>query len=511
MVINGLRNVLKRLNPVSRSDEAEDELQTDGLPPSMLGQIPTPALNARALARSAGHTGDRYPKEASPFIAWPAKNGDGMLHRIVWDYIAARRSHKLKGKELAELQGRKLRSLVDHAYRTVPFYHDAFARRNITPDQIRSAEQLRLLPVLTRQDIQDNYPDRMLASGKSTAGTVIRHTSGTIGRPLEVVWDNEDCDRNTARHLVMAQSLGLSLLDKTVDIMYLGPEKPEPSTTPEMSRLRKILVGPITTPMIFTLRSRKTGFRRSVLEVEKELLKLRPTAIYSRPSYLRRLGSQLDREGKKLQVGKILAGGEYLSSSVRKELEGYFDSEVFNGLGAQELGTLGAECSEHRGIHLFSDHFAFELLRDGEPASAGEAAELVVTSLHNRTMPLIRYKLGDVVVPESGVDCACGLGLPRLREIRGRLDDGLELPDGTRIPVGPVVDYIESLGLRDYQLVQTGKGSVLVKLVQEQDTKQTVQTLFSYLRSLFGNDVQIRLEEWKEDDIPPKYRPVMRL
>jgi phenylacetate-CoA ligase len=368
----------------------------------------------KASSSEAVLPGNHYTKEASQSTAWPARDGDKMLHRIVWDYLTVRRSHRLRGRELAELQGWKLRSLVHHAYRTVPFYHDAFVKRAITPDRIRSAEQLRLLPVLTRQDIQDNYPHRMLSSRRSTAGTVIRHTSGTIGRPLEIAWDKEDCDRNTARHLVMAQSLGLSFLDKTVDILYLGPEKPEPSKTPEMSRLRKILIGPIATPMIFTLRSRKTGFRRSVLEVEKELLSLRPAAIYSRPSYMRRLGSHLDREGKKLRVGKILAGGEYLSNSVRKELEGYFDSEVFNGLGAQELGTLGVECREHCGIHLFSDHFAFEFLSDGEPASAGEAAELVITSLYNKTMPLIGYKLGTslcrnrvLIAPAASVFQSC--------------------------------------------------------------------------------------------------------
>jgi len=455
--------------------------------------------------------GDRYSKEASPSIACPARDGDEMLHRIIWNYLAARKSHRLRRSELAELQGRKLRSLAHHACRTVPFYHDAFAEHNVTPDQIKNVEQLRLLPILTRQDIQDNYPDRMLASGRSTDGTIIRRTSGTTGRPLEIVWDNEYCDAIAALRMVIVQSLGLSLLDKTVEIQYYGPEETGLGAKPRGSRLRKILAGPVMTSTLSTLRSKKTGFHRSILEVEKELSRFRPAAINCRPSYLRRLGLHLDREGKKLQVRRILAGGEYLSSSVREELEGFFDSEVFNALGSQELGALGMECGEHSGIHLFSDYFAFEFLRDGEPASAGEAAELIVTSLHNKMMPLIRYRLGDVVVPESNVDCACGLGLPKLREVRGRPDDGLELPDGTRIPTGPVVDYIESLGLRDYQLIQTGKDSVLVKLVQEQDTKQTVQKLVSYVQSLFGDGVQIKLEDWKEDDIPPKYRPVMRL
>lgn len=441
-----------------------------------------------------------------------------MLYRILWEYFAARRSRRLKKEELAELQNKKLRRIVRHAYYNVPFYHDAFAQRNVDPDRIRGVEHLRLLPLLTRQLIEKNYPDRMLASGRSLGGTLIRHTSGTTGRPLEIVWDNEYCDRTAAKLMVQTQSRGVSILDRAVEVEYWGPE--EEGISPNSGRgrlreraqrLRKILVGPITTPTLFTLRSRKMGFHRSIIEIEKELLRFRPVAINCRPSYLRRLGHHLEGEGRRLQIRKIVAVGEYLSSSVRSELERLFDSEVFNAFGSQELGPLGSECREHSGIHLHSDYFAFEFLKDGEQASAGEAADLVVTSLYNKKMPLIRYRLGDVVVPESDEICACGLSLPRLREIRGRPDDGLESPDGALIPIGPVVDYIESLGLRDYQLLQTGKASFLVKLIQEQNTGQAAQKLASYLQSLFGDDAQVKLEEWKEDDIPPKYRPVMRL
>jgi phenylacetate-CoA ligase len=433
-----------------------------------------------------------------------------VLHRIVWNYLDTLRSHRLGKRELAELQSRRLRTIVRHAYQTVPFYHDMVSRRGVRPDQIEGPERLRLLPALTRQDIQDNYPGRILATGTSTRGTIIRHTSGTTGEPLTVVWDNEYCDMISATRMVIVHILGVSLLDKTVEILYYGPESGMPRARPAGSRVRKVLAGPFLPPTLFTLRSRKMGFHRSIAELEDELAGFRPVAINTRPSYLRRLGLLLNEHGKTLQVRKTLVGGEFVSGSMRKELEDLFDSEVFTALGAQELGALGMECSEHSGMHLFADHFVFEFLRDGEPASAGEDAELIVTSLHNKTMPLIRYKLGDVVVPEPDTNCACGLNLPKLREVKGRPEDGLELPDGTRIPAGPVLDYIESLGLRDYQLVQTGKDSIIVKLLPNQDTRQTEQRLVSYLRSLFGDDVQIRLEEWKGDDIPPKYRPALR-
>jgi len=413
-------------------------------------------------------------------------------------------------KGLEELQNKRIRRIVDHAYRNVPYYHDAFSARRITPETIDGVKQLGRLPTLTRQMIEENYPSRLLAPGVSAERVVVRRTSGTTGRPMEIVWDSEYCDMMAASRLMIMRSIGSSVFDRAVEIMYAGPLGAGPRRMNSRSRLRRILIGPISTPTLLTLRSKKLAFHESILEVEEALREFRPAAANSRPSYLRRLGVHLQSEGRSLQISKLVTGGEYLSDSVRKDLEGLFSSEVFDALGAQEFGALGMECSEHAGIHLFSDCFAFEFLKDGESASAGESAELVVTSLFNESMPLIRYRLGDTVVPEPEEECACGLSLPKLREISGRPDDGLQLPGGTRVPVGPVVDRIEEMGFRDYQLLQTGEKAVTVKLVEKQIGDEWTRRLLSYVRSVLGEDVQIKLEQWKEDEIPPKYRPVLR-
>ena len=433
-----------------------------------------------------------------------------MLHRILLNYLTIRRERNRSRRDLKQFQNKMLRRIVGHAYYNVPYYNAAYKQRQITPDQITSTEKLPLLPILTRGLVEANYPDGMLAQGSLTAATIIRRTTGTTGRALEIVWDSEYCDMMAASKLLLAQAMGTSLFDRTVEVLYAGPLETERTNQNKRSRLRRLLVGPTTTPRLLTFRSKKVAFRKSILEIEEQLRDYHPAAINSRPAYLRRLGVNLKECGRSLQFDKILAGGEVLSTSVRRDLEAFFDSEVFDALGSQELGALGVECREHNGIHLFSDCYAFEFIKDGETASAGEAADLVVTSLYNRAMPLIRYKLGDVVVPERDEECACGLSLPKLREISGRPDDGLQLPGGTQVPVGPVVDRIEEMGFRDYQVLQTGEQAVTVKLVEKQIGDEWTRRLLLYLRSVLGEDVQIKVEQWKEDDIPPKYRPVLR-
>ncbi|MDA4127873.1 MAG: hypothetical protein OK422_00175 [Thaumarchaeota archaeon] len=118
----------------------------------------------------------------------------------------------------------------------------------------------------------------------------------------------------------------------------------------------------------------------------------------------------------------------------RRDLHELFRTEIFVHYGTAELGGVGFECPEHSGFHIISDFFICEVLRDGEAASPGETGELVFTSLENEAMPLIRYDIGDVAVPEQDARCGCGSSFPRLRTIYGRRSEGLLLPDGTRIP-----------------------------------------------------------------------------
>ena len=448
-----------------------------------------------------------------------------MLPRIIWNYALARRSHSYSKQGLKDLQYRKLRRLLTHAYSNVELYRRRFDDAGVTPSDIKGLDDLRRLPVLTRKDIFSVFPDGILAKNRDSRNVIVRHTSGTTGRPLEVYWDNSYCDVVTALRLLNVWSIGAPHWSKTVDIIYVGRPSPVTADTPtggknptRLRRFRKLLVGPMITPTLLTPRAKIIGFKGNISEVAEPLMKFKPGAVQARPSYLRRLGHMLEEEDqgrKKIQIDKLVTGGEFLSKRTREDLHGLFDAEVFNGYGTQEFGPLAMECREHAGMHMNSDYFIIEFVKDNEPVSYGEAGDVLITSLHNELMPMIRYKIGDIAIPEEDEKdhgCECGLHLPRIKELQGRLDDGLVSQDLQRVPTSLVVDYLESeLGLRDYQMIQLDMKKIRMKVkespaLQSRDLENSIS---KFLKALLGEECMVEIEVWRDADIPPKYRPVI--
>ena len=150
------------------------------------------------------------------------------------------------------------------------------------------------------------------------------------------------------------------------------------------------------------------------------LARLRPTVVVTVPSVLDRLSPALGAA----EHGEVLAGlravvyaGEPLSSTTRAFLQEELGVEAFGYYGSSETSALGIECGEHDGVHLFTDRNVIELVPTGSGPGEGE---LLVTTLHQRALPLVRYALHDVVEPIGG-PCKCGLSYPRV-DVKGRSD-----------------------------------------------------------------------------------------
>ena len=152
-------------------------------------------------------------------------------------------------------------------------------------------------------------------------------------------------------------------------------------------------------------------FRRELVKLPS----LEPTTIFTVPSLLERSLGELEKfqKGPLGSVQKIVLLGEGVPNALRTRLEEEWEVEVFSYYGAAETSSLGIECTAHEGIHLFTNHNLCEVI--------DEPLELVVTSLKQATLPLLRYKLGDVVDPISG-ECRCGSTYPRVR-VSGRVGD----------------------------------------------------------------------------------------
>ena len=147
----------------------------------------------------------------------------------------------------------------------------------------------------------------------------------------------------------------------------------------------------------------------------------------------------------------------------RETLARVFQAEVFDRYGAEELSLIATECAAHEGLHVNTDGLIVEVVPDGVAADGGR---IVVTDLWNRGMPLLRYDLGDRVVPGSK-PCSCGRSYPLLRSVTGRVADHLWTADGRRVSGAAITEHFAELfpDVQQVQVVQNRAGHVRVRLV----------------------------------------------
>jgi phenylacetate-coenzyme A ligase PaaK-like adenylate-forming protein len=173
--------------------------------------------------------------------------------------------------------------------------------------------------------------------------------------------------------------------------------------------------------------------------------------------------------------GRLRIAPEFVSTTaevrtpdMERLVEQAWGVRPFDMYAITEAGILATECPARDGLHVFEDHTLVEVLGpDGGPVADGEVGRLVITPLYARTLPLLRYEMGDLV-RATRAPCACGRPYVRLLEIQGRQDDVLELPAacGGTVMVHPIVmrSPMASIPeLAEYQLVH-GAGGLRVRI-----------------------------------------------
>lgn len=314
---------------------------------------------------------------------------------------------------LQDLQLRRLKSTVEKVYKNVPFYHDKMKALRITPHDLKSLDDVRLLPSTRKTDLRDNYPFGLFALPKEEMVRV-HASSGTTGKPTVVgytVRDLETWSDMVARDLVMAGCTKKDVIQNAVNYgfftgglgIHYGIER----------------MGAMAVPSA-------TGDTKRQLEI---MMDFGVTVLHCTPSYALYLAETATDMGiidkLKLRVG--LFGAEPWSDEARFELEDILNVKAYDSYGLSEMCGPGVafECQEQNGLHIWEDNFLVEILdSEGEPCAPGERGELVLTSLTKEAMPLIRYHTGDVtyLIDEP---CSCGRTSVKLHRFLGRADDML--------------------------------------------------------------------------------------
>jgi len=378
-------------------------------------------------------------------------------------------------------------------------------------EAILAEEDLRRLPSLSRADLVSQGESLMARNARPA---LRKSSTGTTGEPVWIAWSREFFGVRMALMLRMATLMGVRPWTRLVTVWpprstwgrlvsRAGARRPS-TVSDEMSfgsRLPRIVP---------TFKALETG-KKGDLQDALALRALNPDYVICTPTRLWRFGRLLEGEGKCFRVAGVSCGNEVVTSTCVRELERLYQTRVFRAYGSAEFGGMGAECAAHIGTHLNEDFLLFEVLKDGEPVGPGEEGDVVVTSLMNLDMPLIRYRLGDRVRLTDTDTCACGSNLRRVSAVLGREDRGLMTAGGYRLSQLSVAEFLETrFGLLDYQLIQRSLGELAIKLGPggPRDSA-TLAMLKVGLEELVGSQVRLAVEEWTREDAWAKFQPVV--
>jgi phenylacetate-CoA ligase len=189
-----------------------------------------------------------------------------------------------------------------------------------------------------------------------------------------------------------------------------------------------------------------------------------------------------------IRFDSIITSAEVLLLENRVLIEETFRGKVFNRYGCRELSVIASECEHHTGLHVNADALLVEI--DPLPGGPPGGGRVLVTDLYNRSMPLIRYEIGDIAQWAEDQPCPCGRSLPRLARVEGRITDFLLLPDGKMVS-GPSLALLvgQMAEIRQAQIVQPNPGEIRLDVVPGDGygvhtAEELQRRLHPYLRGL---------------------------
>jgi phenylacetate-CoA ligase len=435
-----------------------------------------------------------------------------MIPRMLYYLAQANRTYYLSREDLQERKRRSLARSMRWAYEQVPFYHSCFKGLGKTPEDFARFEQLARFPTLSRTQLTAMGREAIRASGATT--TVTWATTGTSGVPLQIDWTEQMNDVRVALALRRMTKLGVRPWSRLVSIWppkvqwryaYDRKGRRRPSTTYLDLPLASVFERPFPTARILVSTPGDLSGEARTLRASS------PDFVFCRPSHLRQLALQLDREGIRMTPSGVFLTGEPATAATLNQFAKTFSCPVCTMYACSEAGNLGGDCRAQRGIHLYEDFIVFEVIRDDERVGPGETGELVITSLYNDAMPLIRYRTGDLVKLADDGRCDCGSSLLRLESIQGRVSDGLMTVAGSRLPAMMVANEMERrTGFSDFQLSQKSMSVIEIGLAHGERADSRVELeLTRWLSELIGAEQTLSFVARDDEELWTKSRPVV--
>jgi phenylacetate-CoA ligase len=392
-------------------------------------------------------------------------------------------------ERLRVLQLERLNAFVRVVHERVPYYRDLMRDRGFGPEDIRTLEDLRRFPMLTKDAIRAAM-DALKADGAT--GLARFNTGGSSGEPLVFFIGRERVSHDVAAKWRATRWWDVDIGDR--EIVVWG----SPIELSAQDRVRELRDRVLRTRLIPAFEMSEANLDRFVAAIRD----FRPRMLFGYPSSLSLIAGHARKRGQTMDdlgVKVAFVTSERLYDEQRETIEDVFACPVANGYGGRDAGFIAHACPRGR-MHITAEDIIVEVVdRDGRTLAPGVAGEIVITHLATSEFPFIRYRTGDVGVL-ADEPCPCGRGLPVITEIQGRTTDFIVASDGTLMHGLALIYVLRSIsGVKEFKVIQESMKHTRVLLVLS-DTFESgrLAGIEQEIKSRLGQNVRVDLEPVSE-------------
>jgi phenylacetate-CoA ligase len=396
----------------------------------------------------------------------------------------------LPQEQLEQRQSRRLRAMIRHAWDSVPYYRDWLGGAGAEPEDIRTSEDLKRLPMVDKLALTLE-PERFAAAGYEARDGLTLLSSGTSGRRRRFRFDAA----------ALFDALAAGRRQRFVLRNFVGKETAyrEAVLNREGSagaQLRNFWESRGMIPAAVELSRRRFGPHLPYPELLAGLNEFQPHVVRGIGSHLGAFFRWVAESGRTLvRPRAIVYGADAMTPANRSLIERELRIPVLSTYQAVEALRIGFECEARCGFHISTDQVVVRVVdASGRDVAPGQRGELILSNLTNRAMVVLNYHLGDMVTLGRG-PCECGRTLPVIENIDGRLDDLIARPDGTWIHALTLLPQLQAVnGVSQVQIVQEAVEQFTLRVVWAAGGEMDCAGLTSRMAAVLGPAAQVRVE-----------------
>lgn len=413
-----------------------------------------------------------------------------LSRRVKLYYEELRRSQWLQPADVRKLQEAKLRAVVQHSYRHVPFYRERLDSLGIRPEEIQSIEDLQKLPILDKKTVRANLYFNLLSNNHNKWSIARLSTTGSTCEPSIFFADKHQLEIRNAASLRSREWSGGRFGSPSVRLWHRQVGLNRWETLRErveafLSRRTLLAASSLSDSLIEDVQRLSKTHSGISLEGNTE-------SVHWLANNLR------ERRGGTQPFSAVSVSGQTLTPEARAEMQSSFGCKVYNSYTSQEFSVIAHQCETLDGLHTVAESYIVEVLKDGKPAKPGQVGEVVITDLNNYCMPLIRYKIGDTAVAADPLEqCSCGRGLPLIRSVVGREEAIFEGSDNIYIPSSFFAELFKEYSylIHQYQVIQIAPSEIEIRIKKAlRFSDEEFSKVLTLMREHIGGETTIRIE-----------------